>query len=223
MSVYRFAIACLVVLAVTLPVQAQHAEKEPAADAAAHPADDHAAGGHGAHPHFGEAGVDKNAANFRTDLAIYSLVVFLLLFGSLSAFAWKPIVQGLEKREHRLQADVDSARTNREASERLLVQHQAKLDQVQDEVREIFANARKESEKLKEEIVSSANREAEAARKRAVNDIEQARDQALNQLFDYMSQAVTAATRQIVGRSVTSEDQERLIRESLSDLSRNMN
>lgn len=219
MSVHRFAIACVFVLAVTLPLRAQHAEPKGAA-AAAHAADDHAAGGHA---HFGEAGVNKDPSNVRTDLAIYSFLVFLLLFGSLSAFAWKPIVQGLEKREHKLQADVDSARINREASERLLVQHQVKLDQVQDEVREIFTNARKESDKLKDEIVAAANREAEAARKRAVADIEQARDLALNQLFDHMSQAVTSATRQIVGRSVTSEDQERLIRESLSDLSRNLN
>jgi len=220
MSAFRMCCALFVVLALASVTSAQDPHAGPANAAA--PAADHA--GHGEHhPHIGEAGVNTDASNVRTDLAIYSLAVFVLLFVGLSTFAWKPIVGGLEAREHKLHADVEAAKASRADAERLLVQHQAKLDKVQDEVREIFANARKESEKLKEEILATANREAEAARKRAVADIEQARDGALGQLFEYMSQAVTNATRQIVGRSVTSEDQDRLIRESLNDLTRNLN
>ena len=49
-----------------------------------------------------------------------------------------------------------------------------------------------------------------------MTDIERARDQALDELFSRMSETVAQATEYVVGRSLTGDDQDRLIEEALS-------
>src|SRR5262249_4681460 len=99
--------------------------------------------------------------------------------------------------------------------------HQTKLDAVQEEVKAILASARQDAEKTKNEIVAAANTEATATKNRAIADIELAKDRALGDLFARMADQVAAATSQVVGRTVTSDDQNRLIREALTQVSAN--
>jgi F-type H+-transporting ATPase subunit b len=171
------------------------------------------AGGHG---HIGAEGVSEDPAEFKTDLAIYTLVVFLLLAGLLKKFAWGPVVEGLERREGSIRDNIAAAEGARIKAEKMLAEHAAKLDKVQDEVREILAEAKRDAEHTKTDIIATAQKEAEATRQRAVNDIERARDHALDELFGHMSRVVVDATEQVLGRSVTGADNERLINEALS-------
>ena len=68
-----------------------HAEGE------AHGAHD---GGHAEHhEHIGEKGVNKEPQEFRTDLAIFSAIVFGLLAGGMYFTAWPKILGALEARE----------------------------------------------------------------------------------------------------------------------------
>ena len=83
----------------------------------------------------------------------------------------------------------------------------------------MMAEARRDAEYTKADIIAAAQKEAEAGRQRALQDIERARDQAMDELFSHMSQAVADAAAQVVGRSLTGEDHERLVRESLSGFS----
>ena len=88
----------------------------------------------------------------------------------------------------------------------------------QEEVKEILAEARRDAEHTKNEIMAAAQSEAEATRDRALGDIERARDQALKDLFDQVSTQVTAATEHVLGRSLDAADQQRLIAEALADV-----
>jgi len=149
------------------------------------------------------------------DLALFSLITFAVFLYVLKKLAWKPITEGLDKREARIIASISEAEAARARAEKMLVEHQQKLDKVQDEIRELMAEARRDAEHTKTEILSAAQREAEATRQRAVQDIERARDQALDDLFDHMARCVEEATERVVGRSLTGPDHERLISEAL--------
>ena len=175
-------------------------------------------GGHGAH--LGTEGVSDDPAEFKTDLAIYTFVVFGLLLALLYKYAWGPVTEGLERREASIHDNIAAAEGARVKAEKMLADHAAKLEKVQDEVREILAEARRDAEHTKNEIIATAQKEAEATRVRAVQDIERARDQALDGLFEYMARCVDEATEQVVGRSLTGPDHQRLIEEALSGLSR---
>ncbi|MEX1097863.1 MAG: F0F1 ATP synthase subunit B [Planctomycetales bacterium] len=197
----------LVLFFSTASLPAQQPER---GEDAAHPADVH----DDSH-HIGHAGVDRDPAAVDPDLAIYTFVVFLLLLAILWKVAWKPIAVALDKREAAVRANIEAAEQARRRAERMLDEHAAKLASVQDEVKEILAEARRDAEHTRQDIISDARNEAEASRQRAIVDIERARDQAMKELFDSMGDLVTQATAHVVGRSLGDADHDRLIDEAL--------
>jgi F-type H+-transporting ATPase subunit b len=140
-------------------------------------------------------------------------VVFLVV---LKKFAWCPLIEGLDKRESGVLDNIAAAEASRLKAEKMLAEHAARLDKVQDEVREIVAEARRDAEYTKNDIIATAQKEAEATRQRAVQDIERARDQAMDELFAHMTRTVSEATEQVLGRALTGADNDRLIEEALS-------
>lgn len=153
------------------------------------------------------------------DLAVWSLIVFIVFVVVLKKLAWAPLSKALDQRQSKIEGDLQGAEEARVKAERMLVEHQQKLDAVQDEVREIIAEARRDAETTKQDIIETAQKEAEAMQSRAVGEIERARDAALKDLFDQVTTQVTQATETVVGRSLTGEDHSRLIDEALREIS----
>ncbi len=179
---------------------------------------DHSASTSEAHDGGGGSHATGVPLDFKADLALWSLVVFLTFLFVLKKFAWKPLADGLDAREQRIRSDIDAAEAARVKAEQMLADHEAKLAGVQEEVKEILAEARRDAEHTKNEIMATAQGEAEATRDRALGDIERARDQALKDLFDQVSTQVAAATEHVLGRSLDAADQQRLITEALADV-----
>lgn len=173
---------------------------------------DHEAGGE-AH---GKAPGPMTATKRDVDLAVWTLVTFVVFLFVLKKFAWGPIIEGLDKRESSVLDNIAGAESARIKAEKMLAEHAAKLDKVQEEVREILAGARRDAEHTKNEIMATAQKEADANRQRAVQEIQRARDQALDDLFNHMGRCVSEATEQVIGRALTGADNERLIEEALS-------
>lgn len=188
-----------------------HADPAHAADSHAAAGDTHAAGHHEEH----ETGVPMQ---FKGDLALWSLVTFLLFVVVLGKFAWGPLLSALNQREAGIQKQIDEAESNRVKSETLLKQYQTQLAQAQEDVKAMIAEARRDAETTKNDIMATAQREADNTRQRAVSDIERARDVALGELFDFVSKNVVQATEQVLQRSLTGEDHDRLVREALAQV-----
>lgn len=177
--------------------------------------------GGGGHAHIGEPEGEPqifSPKDWRFDLSVYSLVVFLLLLGVLSKFAWNPIIQALDEREASIRKNIEDAEAARVRAEQVLAERSKQLDAVQDEVREILAEARRDAEHTKSEILAHAQKDAETTRNRALEEVNRAKDQALNELFGNMSAQVGLATEHVLGRAINDADRARLIEESLSQL-----
>lgn len=172
-------------------------------------ADSHSeAGSHGKRP----------VIEWHRDLAVWSLITFVVYILVLKKAAWGPLIQGLDTRESRMKQQIADAEAARAKAEQMLAEHAKKLDKVQDEVKEILAEARRDAEHTKQDIVATANKEAEATRKRAVEDIEHARDLAMKELFDFVSSNVIGATEHVLGRALSDGDQNRLVQEALNQM-----
>ena len=156
--------------------------------------------------------------DFVADLAIWSLVTFVVYLIVLKKAAWGPLIQGLDQREAKMKQQIADAESARVKAEAMLAEHAKKLDKVQDEVKEILAEARRDAEHTKQDIVAVANKEAEATRKRAVEDIEHARDLAMKELFDFVSSNVIGATENVLGRALSDDDQKRLVQDALNQI-----
>jgi F-type H+-transporting ATPase subunit b len=155
---------------------------------------------------------------WQVDLALFSVVTFLVYLAVLRVSAWGPLQQGMNERERLIRQNIADAETNRLKSESLLKDYEVKLAKVQEEVRDILAEARRDAEHAKQDIMATAQRESEATKQRAVAEIERSRDQALAELFDFVSNNVVSATEQVIGRSLTGADQDRLVSDALAQL-----
>jgi F-type H+-transporting ATPase subunit b len=154
----------------------------------------------------------------RGDLAFWSLVVFILFVIVVRKLGWGSFVNGLSTREQREAAlIVEAERTERDALE-LLQEHKGRLEAIDETTRELLAEARRDAQYTRELIVSEARTEAEMLRQRALREISRARDQALDEIFDTLTDRVTDTTQLRLATRLTATDQNRLIDEALASL-----
>ncbi len=176
---------------------------------------DHAADdGHDEHH---ETGVP---INFKGDLALFSLVTFVLFLFVLKKFAWGPLIQGLDNREASIRRAIAEADENRRKSEAMLADYDQKLKAAEQTVQAMVNEAKRDAERTSQDLISAAQREVGAIRERAREDINLARDAALDELFTAMNNQVLLATEHVLGRALSDEDQDRLVQEAMSAISR---
>jgi F-type H+-transporting ATPase subunit b len=158
-----------------------------------------------------------NPLELASDTAIWSLVVFLLVFGVLGKFAFKPIAKALDDREANIADKIASAqRTNDEAKE-LLQQYQEKMDKSKEEVRQIFETARKDAERAAEEIITKARESAIQERERAMKEIDSATTLALQKIAERSVTFATNLAGKIIHAEIKQEHHHDLIRGTLDE------
>ena len=182
-------------------------------------------GDHGAHDvgHGDASAKIADPADFQTDLAIYTFVVFLLLLAILGKFAWPKISVALLEREKRIEANIAAAEAKHEESKRLLAEHEAKLANAAAEVRAMLDEARRDAEGTKDEIVAEARAAAKAERDRAVREIELASDHALKNIAETSANLAIELAGKVIRESVNPAKQQELIRSALAKMNASNN
>ena len=196
------------------------------ASPAAHASDSHGDHGHGHQPEIGHnapAGVSQkdfeSPAWFQTDLAVWSFAVFLALLGLLTKFAWKPIMQGLEKREEGIARQIAETKAANDEAKRMLVSYERRLAEASEEVRGMLEEARRDAEVTRQSIVAEARKAAEDERTRATHEIKLAKDDALSQIAEKAGQLAVDVAGKFLREKLGSDDQSRLVRDSVASLS----
>lgn len=186
-------------------------------DAAAHD-ESHGADGHADAAHGAKNPYDP--LDWKKDLALWSFVTFLIFAAILRLFAWGPLASALDAREAKVHGNIAHAEEARMKAERLLADYEAKLAAAQDEVIKTLAEARRDAEHTRQEILAQTEKDVNAMKDRALLEIERTRDSALNELFSHMAGTVASATEKVLGRTLTDSDQDRLVNEALVEFSR---
>lgn len=156
--------------------------------------------------------------DFRTDMAFFTAIVFLLLLAGLAATAWKPIMRGLEKREHRIADNIARAEKAAADATAKLAEYETKLAAAAQEAQDMLAEARKDAEATGQKMIAAAQEEAALQRDRAVADIEAAKRVALVELANQSTDVAMSLAQRIVGREVRPEDHQNLIQDMLAQL-----
>ena len=79
------------------------------------------------------------------------------------------------------------------------------------------AEAQRDAQRTRSDIVASAASEAETLKNRALREIERTRDQSLKGLFDAMTIRVIERTQERLSETLSDADQERLMDEALGE------
>jgi F-type H+-transporting ATPase subunit b len=158
-----------------------------------------------------------NPLELVSETAIWSLVVFLLVFGILGKFAFKPIAKALDEREANIANKIASAQQANDEAKGILQQYQDKLDESKEEVRQILGNARKDADRVAEEIIAKARESAVQERERATKEIEAATTFALQKIAEQSATLATNLAGKIIHAEIKPEHHRELIRGTLDE------
>lgn len=196
------------------------------ADDHGHGHDDHRGHGHdGHHVEIGDApppGTSRadfeSPAWFQTDLAVWSAAVFLGLLAILTKFAWKPIMEGLAKREQKIADSIAATQAANEEARRLLASYERRLAEASDEVRGMLEEARRDSETTRQTIIAEARKAAEEEQARAKREIGLATDDALSKIAERAGELAVGVAGKFLRDKLGADDQARLVRDSISSI-----
>lgn len=200
---------------------AKDTQTEAAAAGGDHPETAKPDAGHDGAAHDEHAGDHSGPPlGVKRDLALWSLVVFIGFLFVLKKAAWKPMIEGLDKREAGIRNAIAQAEENQRKSQALLAEYEQKLKAAEEKVQAMVAEAKRDAERTSQDILASAQREVAALKDRARDEINQAKDTALAEVFSSVHSQVVRATEHVLGRAMSDADQDRLVGEALAGVGR---
>ncbi len=153
---------------------------------------------------------------FDPDLAIWTAVVFLVLFGVLYKFAWGPISKGLDAREKGIADNINAAQRSFDEAKQVLAGYEKKLASAQQEIRDLMEKANKDAEHAKQEILDEAKASAKTERDRTMLEINRAKDVALKELSEHSANIAVELAGKIVRAKISPEEQTNLVNDAMN-------
>jgi len=154
--------------------------------------------------------------------AIWTIVIFAILLVLLGRFAWRPIQNVLIEREKFITDSLEQAKADRAAAEARLKEYEAKLAKAHEEAAGIVEEGRRDGTALKHKIEEDAQAEAKRLVERAKREIEVATDTAIKEIYDLTGKLATDVASKIIRREVNQQEHERLISESIDEISKSV-
>jgi F-type H+-transporting ATPase subunit b len=151
-------------------------------------------------------------------LMIWTLVLFLFTMWVLGRWAFPRIQEALEKRANAIRESIEAAERQRAEADELLAEYRQRLTEAREQAEDIVARARKASEAAIAEAAAEGKTKREELVAAARRDIEAETRRSLEQIRKEVADLTVLATEKITRKSLTSEDQARLVEEALAEV-----
>ena len=151
-------------------------------------------------------------------LMIWTLVLFLVTMWVLSKVAFPKIQEALDKRAKMISESIDAAERQRRESDELLAEYRARLAEAREQADDIMARARKSAETAEAEAAAAGKEKREELVSAAKRDIEAETRRSLDQIRQEVADLTVLATERVTRKSLSAEDQKRLVEEALSEV-----
>ncbi len=154
-------------------------------------------------------------------LIIWTIITFVLLLILLKKFAWKPLLEALQRREESVRNSIERAERAKQEAERLLEENRKQLERAGHEGQRILNENRALAEKLKEEIVDKANQQSRHMVEQARQEIERDKEAALIQLRGEVATLAVQAAGKILDETLDEHKHRKLVDTYLKGLPKN--
>jgi F-type H+-transporting ATPase subunit b len=151
-------------------------------------------------------------------LMIWTIVCFLVVLFVLKRFAFGPIQKTIDDRRERIEKSIEEADNAREEARRLLEEHRQLIGQAKSESEEILADARRVADAQRERVKVETEEDRQRRLEETRRQIEQATQQAIGQIRDEVGKLSLLAAEKITRKTLTGDDQRRLIDEALAEI-----
>lgn len=179
---------------------------EKAAHEQAHPSEARGEGGEAPKTYFGIPG---------WLLKLLNMIIFLAVLGY---FLRGPMTTALAQRGEQIRKDAAQARERREKADKMAADIQARLTQIEEEVRSIHERAEAEGQRQRQELIAAAEAEAQKILQSARNEVENRVKTARHELTEYAGQLASQRAEAILREKITDADQKKLFEESLREV-----
>lgn len=146
--------------------------------------------------------------------SFWTILVFVALMVVLTRLAWKPLLAGLNARQTHIEEQLKSAENSRVKAEHL-------LDEYKQQGLTVVREATEQAQRHQQQMAEKTREETMAIRRRAHEEIESARTTAMDDLWKQTGDIVLNVSSEVLGRSLTEQDNQRLIDEAVAHIRQN--
>src|SRR3954447_17425798 len=151
-------------------------------------------------------------------LMIWTLVAFLVTFWLLRKLAFPRISEALEKRQRLIEESIDSAQRTKDEAEQLLAEYRERLKEARAQAEDIVLRARKAGEQHERQSLDQAKQSREDLLEQTRRDVEAETRRAIQEIRREVADLTVAATERVTRKTLTEDDQRRLVEEALNEL-----
>lgn len=149
---------------------------------------------------------------------LWTIVNLAVVIVVLNKLLYKPLSTLMAQREQQVEDSLNQAAKERAEASELLAKYQAQVSEAKAEAQQIIDKATKTGEKIKDEIVTKATEEAERTLEKAKAEINLEKEKALAMVRDEAATLAVLAAGKVVGKAITLEDHERMIKEFMDQV-----
>lgn len=149
---------------------------------------------------------------------IPALIAFLIIWVVLAKLVWPSVLQMMEKRQEKIQSDLDEAERSKVTAAEEAKAYEAKIVDAQREAEAIVAKAKKEAEEERARILAKAQHEAADVIAKAHGAVDSERHKAMIELSSSVVDLSVEIATKIIGDSLSEADQRKLAEKYLAEV-----
>ena len=149
---------------------------------------------------------------------VIQLSSFIVLLLVVFFVAYKPVKKMLQKRADHIEDEIKQAEENHALALEQTSEAKQILAESKTQASEIIADATKQGEKQYALMIEEAAEDVKEMKRNAEKDIERAKQEALQDIHDEMVNVALSASKEILKREVSSEDNTRLAEDFINRL-----
>ena len=169
-----------------------------------------------------ESGGGDEGGNFlvtpEVGLMIWTLLAFGVTLYVLSKFVFPRIQEALDKRQKAIEAAIEESEHTRAEARKILEEYRERLRQAREQAEEIVVRARRAAEEHERESLDAAREQREELMEQTRRDIEAEARRAIQEIRNEVADLTILATEKVTRKTLSPEDQQRLVQEALSEL-----
>jgi F-type H+-transporting ATPase subunit b len=151
-------------------------------------------------------------------LMVWTLLLFGISMFALYKYAFPYISAALDRRQKAIEESIDHADRIRHEADELLADYRERLTEARHQAEEIMARARRSAEAEEREATEEAKAKREQMLEQTRRDIESETRRAIQEIRREVADLTVMATEKVTRKTLTEDDQRRLIEDALSEL-----
>ena len=149
---------------------------------------------------------------------IPALIAFLVILLILAKLVWPPVLDMMEKRQQKIQDDLDAAERSKVQAAEEARSYEAKILDAHHEADAIVAKAKKEAEEVRSAVLAKAQREAADIIAKAHGAVDSERHKAMIELSSSVVDLSVEIASKIIGNDLSVEEQRKLAEKYLAEV-----